>query len=114
MTIKPARTTYSAPVIAVAGNHDYDVLPRIVDAVGTDHFHLLGRDGRWEQTDFIRDGQPLLRIHGWSFPANHVLTSPLANWVAAADDDLPVVGLLHADLDVPDQAQDRWCPRGVR
>ena len=27
---------------AVAGNHDYDVLPRIVDAVGTDRFHLLG------------------------------------------------------------------------
>ena len=54
---------------AVAGNHDFDVLPRIVDAVGTDHFHLLGRDGRWEQTEFIRDGQPLLRIHGWSFPA---------------------------------------------
>lgn len=87
---------------AVAGNHDYDVLPRIVDAVGTDHFHLLGRDGRWEQTDFVRDGQPLLRIHGWSFPRSHVLTSPLAAWDASADDDLPAVGLLHADLDVPD------------
>ena len=92
---------------AVAGNHDYDVLPRIVDAVGTDHFHLLGRDGRWEQTEFIRDGQPLLRIHGWSFPANHVLTSPLASWKASIDDDLPVVGLLHADLDVPDS---RYAP----
>lgn len=92
---------------AVAGNHDFDVLPRIVDAVGTDHFHLLGRGGCWEQTEFIRDEQPLLRIHGWSFPANHVLTSPLASWDAPADDDLPVVGLLHADLDVPDS---RYAP----
>ena len=92
---------------AVAGNHDYDVLPRIVDAVGTDYFHLLGRNGRWEQTDFVRDGQPLLRIHGWSFPASHVLTSPLAAWDAFADDGLPVVGLLHADLDVPDS---RYAP----
>ena len=92
---------------AVAGNHDYDVLPRIVDAVGTDHFHLLGRDGRWEQTDFVRDGESMLRIHGWSFPASHVLTSPLANWDASTDDDLPVVGLLHADLDVPNS---RYAP----
>ena len=92
---------------AVAGNHDFDVLPRIVDAVGTDHFHLLGRDGRWEQTEFIRDGHPLLRIHGWSFPSGHVQESPLATWHTSADDDLPVVGLLHADLDVPDS---RYAP----
>ena len=86
---------------AVAGNHDYDVLPRIVDVVGTNHFHLLGRNGSWEQMDFVRDGQPLLRIHGWSFPNSHVLTNPLANWPASTDNDLPAVGLLHADLDVP-------------
>jgi exonuclease SbcD len=92
---------------AVAGNHDYDVLPRIVDAVGTAHFHLLGRDGRWEQADFVRDGHPLLRIHGWSFPASHVLTSPLASWDASTDGDLPVIGLLHADLDVLDS---RYAP----
>jgi DNA repair exonuclease SbcCD nuclease subunit len=91
---------------AVAGNHDYDVLPRIVDAVGTDHFHLLGRDGRWEQVEFIRDGHPQLRIHGWSFPASHVLTSPLGSWIAPAD-DLPAVGLLHADLNVPES---RYAP----
>lgn len=92
---------------AVSGNHDYDVFPRIADAVGTDHFHLLGRDGRWEQTEFIRDGQPLLRIHGWSFPKSHVLTSPLATWHTSADGDLPIVGLLHADLDVPES---RYAP----
>ena len=87
---------------AVAGNHDYDVLPKIVDAVGTDHFHLLGRNGHWEQTEFIRDGQPLLRIYGWSFCASQFTTSPLARWNAPTNDNLPVVGLLHADLDVSD------------
>ena len=86
---------------AVAGNHDHDVLPRIVDAVGTDHFHLLGRNGHWERADFPPDGPPRLRIWGWSFPDSHFETNPLASWEGDPDDDLPAVGLLHADLDVP-------------
>ena len=87
---------------AVAGNHDYDVLPRIVDAVGTDRFHLLGRHGQWESVDFVRDGKPELRIWGWSFPDRHFETNPLAGWAGEVDDQLPSVGLLHADLDVLD------------
>ena len=92
---------------AVAGNHDYDVLPRIVDAVGTDRFHLLGRHGQWESVDFVRDGKPELRIWGWSFPDRHFETNPLAGWAGEVDDQLPSVGLLHADLDVLDS---RYAP----
>lgn len=87
------------PTYAVAGNHDFDVLPKIVDAVGTDHFHFLGRGGRWEEAIFERQGQPLLRLHGWSFPASAVPSSPMGEYPFAADDRLPTVGLLHADLD---------------
>ena len=86
---------------AVAGNHDYDVLPKIAEAVGSDHFHLLGRGGRWEEVVFTRRGGRRLRIHGWSFPTNHVLTSPLAQNNLAAGGDVPILGLLHADLDAP-------------
>ena len=86
---------------AVAGNHDYDVLPRIAEAIGSEHFHLLGRGGSWEEAIFAPGGRPLARIHGWSFPAEHVQTSPMANYDLTADDHLPTVGLLHADLDVP-------------
>lgn len=87
---------------AVAGNHDYDVLPRIVDVIGTDHFHLLGLHGRWEHQDFSRDGHPQLRIHGWSFPASHVTANPLSGWIPSTESDLPAIGLLHADLDIAD------------
>ncbi len=34
------------PVFAVAGNHDYDALPRLADQIPD--FHLIGRDSRWE------------------------------------------------------------------
>ena len=33
---------------AVSGNHDYDVLHRLADSIGSEHFHLLGRGGQWE------------------------------------------------------------------
>lgn len=92
---------------AVSGNHDYDVLPRISEAVGTDFFHLLGLNGQWEHRDFERDGQAQLRIHGWSFPASHVTTNPLSDWEPPDNDGLPAVGLLHADLDVADS---RYAP----
>jgi len=31
------------PVVAVAGNHDFDALPRLAEMVEAEHFHLLGR-----------------------------------------------------------------------
>ena len=83
---------------AVAGNHDYDVLSRIVDSVDSDRLHLLGRDGYWEEALVEKDGRPVLRVHGWSFPANHVPDSPLAGYDLPSSDDLPTLGLLHADL----------------
>ncbi len=89
---------------AVSGNHDWDVLPRIADAigadaVGSDHFHLLGRGGRWQEAVFHRHGRPALRIQGWSFPRTHVQESPLSNYDLSPHGDLPTLGLLHADLD---------------
>jgi DNA repair exonuclease SbcCD nuclease subunit len=96
---------------AVSGNHDFDVLPRLVDAVGAEHFHLLGRDGAWESRLFERDGRPVLRLVGWSFPHQHFPHSPLAVFVdelaAIPDDSIPTVGLLHADLD---QTASKYAP----
>ena len=84
---------------AVAGNHDYDVLPRLVDAMGAEGFYLLGRGGRWEQQMVERDGSAVLRLVGWSFPTRHVHRSPLDSFDLGFDEDIPTVGLLHADLD---------------
>lgn len=87
------------PTYAVGGNHDFDVLPKIVDTVGSEWLHLLGRSGRWEQAIYERDGKPALRIHGWSFPTATVAASPLDDYRLKDDASLPTLGLLHADLD---------------
>lgn len=86
--------------VAVAGNHDFDVLPRLADALDPAAFRLLGRGGRWERVT-IRRGEGALHVDGWSFPDARVLESPLRGYALPPADDAPVVGLLHADLDLP-------------
>lgn len=93
-------------VVAVAGNHDVQVLPRLADEI--ESFRLLGRRGSWESHVIHRDGVPLVRVLGWSFPSTHFASSPLDSMSAEmragrfdddAPDDLRTVGLLHCDLD---------------
>ena len=86
-------------VLAVSGNHDVQVLPRLADAVPG--FRLIGRGGDWEVEDVAgRDGR---RVHvlGWSFPDRRVTTSPLAARELPALDSRsgPIIGLLHCDRD---------------
>ncbi len=85
---------------AVAGNHDYDVLPQLSAALDLDGFHLLGGGGRWERHTLEREGQPVLHIDGWSFPREHVPDCALDSYDLPAG-TAPVLGLLHADLDQP-------------
>lgn len=90
--------------VAVAGNHDFDVLPALSESLPAEDFRLLGRGGRWERFTYTSDGRPVLYIDGWSFPQQRHTANPLlgqdtsqANAVRA----VPVLGLLHADLDQP-------------
>jgi DNA repair exonuclease SbcCD nuclease subunit len=92
--------------VAVSGNHDFDVLPRLADTMGAQSFRLLGRGGQWDSHTLERDGEPVLKLVGWSFPKEHVHQSPLVDFAEAdfADkrsSDVPTVGLMHADLDQP-------------
>lgn len=84
--------------VAVAGNHDHDVLPRIASITGTDRFHLLGRNGTWERFSLMREGAVALHVDGWSFPTEHVPDNPLHSYPVRASDQAPVMGLLHADI----------------
>lgn len=84
--------------IAVAGNHDFDVLPRIAGSMGQEAFHLLGVGGRWERLT-LRRGDEMVHIDGWSFPEQYVREDPVAAYDLPVPDDGPVLGLLHADLD---------------
>lgn len=86
--------------VAVAGNHDYDALRRLAALLDAAAFTLLGRDGGWTSILLERDGAPALRLVGWSFPDRYVQTSPLVDF-PDPEDDLPTLGVLHADLDQP-------------
>ena len=85
------------PVLAVSGNHDYDVLPRLNDQIR--EFILLGRGGQWEEYILEKNGSPVVRFQGWSFPTRHVNHDPLDNY-ADPRNDIPTVGVLHCDCDV--------------
>jgi len=84
------------PIIAVSGNHDFEVLPRLADQFP--EFRLLGRGGRWEEVILEQEDRPSVRFQGWSFPAGHVSTNPLADYPLVSD-GIPTVGVLHCDCD---------------
>ena len=94
------------PVVAVAGNHDFDTLPDLATEVGDGHLVVLGRRGRWERWTLRNDeGEPQLHVDGWSFPQKHHAEDPTRGYESgegATGDGVPVVGLLHADLDQAD------------
>jgi len=81
-------------VIAVAGNHDTEVLPRLADALPG--LELLGREGTWEHLQLSTGS-----IIGWSFPRRQVLHSPLESF-PDQDPPRPCLGLLHCDRDQAD------------
>ena len=87
-------------VIAVAGNHDVEALPRLGALI--EGFTLLGKGGRWEAITLSRAGSPFAEVVGWSFGERHVRQSPLALLLAEPlpppSPAIPRIGLLHCDL----------------
>jgi len=96
-------TEREIPVLAVAGNHDHEVLPKLAELLP--NVHLLGAGGVWEVHDLTGLPDPV-RILGWSFPAVHHSGNPVQD-LAPLPDGPPVIGLLHADLDA---ARSRYAP----
>ncbi|GGA81770.1 metallophosphoesterase family protein [Puia dinghuensis] len=93
-------------VFIVAGNHDYKVLPPLIN-VQLPHVHLLGRAGEWQLVPFTKNGETVQFV-GWSFPHQYVKVSPLGTIGRLnPDPNHAVIGLLHADLDIPDSI---YCP----
>ena len=88
-------------VIAVAGNHDVEALPRLASLI--DGFTLLGASGRWESRTVTKNKIPVAEIVGWSFGERFVRQSPVAQLLLEplerASTLVPRIGLLHADLD---------------
>lgn len=85
-------------VVAVSGNHDHDVLPRLAAQL-PDGFTLLGKGGTWQRHTLRRDGRAVLHVDGWSFPGRYVERDPTLDYHLPHADDAPTIGLLHGDLD---------------
>ena len=87
-------------VIAVAGNHDVEALPRLAALI--DGFTLLGAGGQWEARMIAKNQSPVVEVIGWSFGERHVRQSPVAQLLTqpleAPSPPVPRIGLLHADL----------------
>ena len=93
-------------LVAVAGNHDTEVLPRLAAAV--EGVRVLGAGGVWENHS-LDDGSDSVNIVGWSWPDRWVTASPLSGLDAVLGtlDPAVTIGLLHCDLDQP---QSRYAP----
>ena len=92
--------TTGIDVVAVAGNHDWDVLPRLIERTTPKNLHLLGRDGIWESITLNRKGT-VARFDGWSFPSQYYYDNPIKSYNIPYDNSIPTIGLLHGDLNVP-------------
>lgn len=88
--------------LAVAGNHDFDVLSRLAYALDPAKFLLLGQDGRWQRETITENGQPLLYVDGWSFPNQYVKDTPILDYSFEPDAGIPTLVLVHGELDKPD------------
>lgn len=89
------------PVLAVAGNHDVEALPRLAKMI--EGFELLGAGGQWQTRLIEKVGGPAVEILGWSFPERQVRNSPVGNLlrnpIPPARPGITRIGLLHGDLD---------------
>ncbi len=94
--------------LAVSGNHDWDVFPRLTADLSPNWFHLVGRNGPWERVTLKdSDGRDVVHIDGWSFPSRTVTTDPTERRDLPADPHVPVLAMVHGDLDVRDS---RYAP----
>ncbi len=93
------------PVVAIAGNHDYDVFPQLAESMSEDNFIFLGRDGTWTETVLRTRSGRKLRCVGWSFPSSHYDRSPLDSLGLNQSKDF-TIGIVHGDLDT----QSKYAP----
>lgn len=84
------------PMIAIAGNHDAHVLPRLAEAI--DGLILLGQGGTW-QSHLLSAGAGDIEILGWSFPDSHCRTSPFE--APPPPRKGRRIAMLHGDVDTP-------------
>lgn len=71
-------SVHGIEIFTTAGNHDYDVLPKIAKN-NSKYLHVLGEKGVWERSTFKRNNITL-QILGWSFPEKYYPHSPIISF----------------------------------
>ena len=100
---------YNIPVVAVAGNHDHEVLPRLAESMPDDNLTLLGQGGTWEEKVVKSRSGRSLRCVGWSFPSAHYDRSPL-DIFNLQQSEYFTVGIVHGAL----ESQGKFAPLAKR
>lgn len=86
-------TTY-----VISGNHDFDVLPQILDSAELESVFFLGRGGNWESSIYEKEDTEIQFV-GWSFPAMYVRNNPVDTFTTdILRDDMPTVMIVHGDV----------------
>ncbi|HSH52965.1 MAG TPA: DNA repair exonuclease [Bacteroidales bacterium] len=89
-------------VYMIAGNHDFDVLPQLINPDRYDNVHFLGANGTWEVDTFYKNGEQIQFV-GWSFPKRYVSEDPLLKFnLPDIDTNITTIGLVHGDVNIPD------------
>ena len=87
-------------VYLVAGNHDFDVLPQILQSNQFDNVHMLGANGTWEVKTFSKDNESI-QFAGWSFPSQYYSKDPTESLgELKTDTSIPAIGLLHGEIGI--------------
>ena len=87
-------------VFMVAGNHDFDVLPQILQSNNFDNVHMLGTNGTWEVQLFEKNGERV-QFAGWSFPSQYWTKDPTAGLdELRTDSSITAIGLLHGEIGI--------------
>lgn len=99
------------PLIAVAGNHDAEALPRL--ATLTRNLTILGQGGDWQTFDVPGTAFPI-QVLGTSFVQQNAHKNPLRHYPTPTDTAVTRVGLLHADLNARETPYAPVTKRGLR
>lgn len=91
-------------IIAVAGNHDWEVFGRLV--AEEEQITVLGSGGRWEHVDHKG-----VRFIGWSFAHSHHDDNPFEHFPADLVGSVLSIGLLHTDFGA---THSRYAPSHAR
>ncbi|HWD38917.1 MAG TPA: DNA repair exonuclease [Fimbriimonas sp.] len=84
------------PVVGVAGNHDWEALPRFARLCKAPNFHVLGLGGEWEYMTLETRGGTVAFV-GWSFPSDRVLQCAFDS-LTKREFSCPLIGVVHGEV----------------